>query len=237
MKTIRWSGYDWKTNKPDGGAFHADNPHMWYDDACVRVMTNGMLSLDARYNPHTFLMDGKTYTPEIAIGLVCTKQKFFHGKFEICAKLPQGNWLWPAFWLTGAKTWPPEIDVFEGYSDGKGSYRHFQWTKPCAKYAVKTNAWKNVYPKQKQLGPQQHKAFKNPDAYHWFTMEWRPNEIKLLINNHKVRTFDDKTLLKQMNEQGMYVLLNNGCRNNAKDLKPGYQSSSMFVKSFLYVPY
>lgn len=237
MKYISWSGFEWRTYKPDGGAFHPDNPHMWYDDNCVHVMTNGILSLDARYNPRTFLVDGKTYNPEIGVGLVCTKQTFSYGKFEACIRLPRGGWLWPAFWITGAKTWPPEVDIFEGYSNGSGSYRHFMWTKPCCKFAVKTNAWKNVYPKQKQFGQTQHKAFKDPDKYHYFTLEWKPNKIEILFDSHKVRTFDDKKMLNQMAEQGMKVLINTGCRNDAKNLKLGYQASSMFVKSFIYVPY
>ena len=236
MKTITWMGYSWKTIKPDGGAFHADNPHMWYDDACVHTMTNGILSLDARYNPHKFTIDGKTYNPEIGVGLVTTVNKFSYGKFEVCLRLPRGNWLWPAFWLTGGKTWPPEIDVFEGYSNGKGSYEKFQWTRPCTKYAVRTNAWKGEYPKQKQFGAQQHKAFKNPDSYHYFTMIWKPKEVKLYFDSKEVRKFTDKKLLSQMADGGMHVILNNGCRNDAKDLKLGYAASSMFVKSFIYVP-
>lgn len=236
MKYLTWAGQEWRTYKPDGGPFHPDNPHMWYDDDCVNALADGTLSLDAKYNPKSFNFEGKIYTSEIGVGLVASRKTFYHGKFEACIKLPKGNWLWPAFWVTGAKTWPPEVDIFEGYSDGKGSYRHFMWTKPCCKFAVKTNGWKNVYPDQKQLGQTQHKAFKHPDKYHYFTMVWKPEKIELFYDSHKVRTFDDKKMLSQMNEQGMRVILNNGCRNEAKDLKQGYQPSSMLVKSFIYVP-
>lgn len=39
---------------------------------------------------------------------------FTYGRVEICARMPSGKGLWPAFWLLPAdKTWPPEIDVFE----------------------------------------------------------------------------------------------------------------------------
>ena len=236
MKIVNWMGYKWKSIKPDGGPFHPDNPHMWYDDSCVHVLTSGILALDAKYNPRQFLIDGKVYNPEIAIGLVSSTNAFSFGKFEACIRLPHGAWLWPAFWVSGAKTWPPEVDIFEGYSDKNSSYRNFQWKRPCTKYAVKTNGWKNVYPNQKQFGQQQHKAFKDPDSYHYFTMIWKPKEIKILFDSKEVRKFTDKKMLSQMADQGMRVLLNNGCRNDAKDLKAGYASSSMFVKSFVYTP-
>ena len=236
MKTVNWMGYEWITKKPDGSDFHADNPHMWYWDECARVLTSGVLSLEARYNPKKFVVHGKEYNPEIGIGIVSTKKAFSYGKFEACLKLPQGNWLWPAFWMTGAKHWPPEIDVFEGYSNGSGSYFSYQFFKPCAHFAVRTNAWKGEYPKQKQFGAKQHKAFKRPEEYNYFTMIWEPKKVEIFFNSKLVRTFKDKKLLNQMADGGMKVILNNGCRNDAKNLKMGYVSSSMFVKSFIYEP-
>jgi beta-glucanase (GH16 family) len=237
-KVIRWAGYEWKTEKSPGVSFHEDNPHMWYNDDCTRVLSDGTLSLDAKYMPKKYTdSKGRECYPEIAIGLIRTRKVFWHGKFEIYAKLPQGTWLWPAFWVSGDKTWPPEIDIFEGYSDKKGSYRSFQWNKPCAKYAVKTNAWKNVYPDHKQFGASQHKAFKRPNDFNYFTMEWTKDKVNIFYNSHLVRTFDDHKLIQQMNEQGVHVLLNNGCANDAKGLDKDYKPSSFLVKSFVYTPY
>ena len=34
----------------------------------------------------------------------------------------EGSNLWPAIWLTNSDTWPPEIDVLEGYSNSKGKW-------------------------------------------------------------------------------------------------------------------
>ena len=39
------------------------------------------------------------------------------------AKLPYGDNLWPAFWMWSWDSWPPEIDIFEGYTNNKTTER------------------------------------------------------------------------------------------------------------------
>ena len=56
------------------------------------------------------------FTIPNAVGLVTTKESWQYGWFEAEIKLPKGTPLWPAFWLSGVHTWPPEIDIFEAYS-------------------------------------------------------------------------------------------------------------------------
>lgn len=49
-------------------------------------------------------------------GAMITSGKYSmrYGYFEVRAKVPKGQGLWPAFWLMpDDKSWPPEIDVFE----------------------------------------------------------------------------------------------------------------------------
>lgn len=239
MKNIKWMGYNWKPRRMNDQEFQGNQQHQWFHEDCVSITNDGMLALGAEYCPKSFVEAGKQYTAEIKAGCCTSKNTFYHGKFEICCKLPKGKWLWPAFWLTGNKTWPPEIDIFEGYSNGSKSYFNFEWSTPFAWYAVKSNAWKNVYPDHKQFGAKQHKAMKDPFKWNYFTMEWRPDSVKIFFNSKLVREFDDKKLLSQMNEQGMRVIINNGCRDDAKskDLKSGYSSSVFLVKSFIYEKY
>lgn len=46
-----------------------------------------------------------------------------YGYFETREKLsPGGVKYWPAFWLSGTDTWPPEIDVFELMDENSSSY-------------------------------------------------------------------------------------------------------------------
>lgn len=53
---------------------------------------------------------------QYASGLLTTKMSFsqLYGFFEVDAKLPSGQGMWPAFWLLPENNaWPPELDVFE----------------------------------------------------------------------------------------------------------------------------
>lgn len=49
---------------------------------------------------------------------------FTYGKVEVCAKLPRGDWLWPAIWLLPTDEqyglWPAsgEIDIMESRGNG-----------------------------------------------------------------------------------------------------------------------
>ena len=50
------------------------------------------------------------------------------GYFEIRARIPQGQGLWPAFWLLRPGQWPPEIDVMEILGHDTGTlYNSVHW--------------------------------------------------------------------------------------------------------------
>lgn len=73
---------------------------------------------------------GKTDTVSYASGLIRTHKtfSFLYGRVEVTARLPDGDWCWPAIWLTTTKNdfgpWPlsPEIDIMESYGNREGLY-------------------------------------------------------------------------------------------------------------------
>lgn len=65
----------------------------------------------------TRVFDGKEYPWKV--GYVSSVGTFKYGEFTFRFVLPKGRNLWPALWLTDARTWPPEIDVVEGWTNDR----------------------------------------------------------------------------------------------------------------------
>ena len=106
----RWNTcYPWDKD----GCTNAGNHELeWYlpDEVLVE---NGALRLRARQNPVKG-SDGNSYP--YTSGMVSSHDKFSltYGYIEMRAKMPEGQGLWPAFWLLPqTREWPPEIDVLE----------------------------------------------------------------------------------------------------------------------------
>ena len=112
MRTFEWCGYEWITQER-WGQIHPEKSHWWYDESCVSVDKQNHLHLKTKYNPKRF--EELNLTSPIGVGLVSCTNKFKYGVFSIEAKLPHGKNLWPAFWMWSWDSWPPEIDVFEGW--------------------------------------------------------------------------------------------------------------------------
>ena len=109
---MEWEGYDWQIGER-WGIIHPNKPICYYDKDAVKINKKGELELYTHYNPRKF--DGKTVNT--GVGLINCKEKFEYGRFDIDIKLPKGPSLWPAFWMWSYNFWPPEIDVFEAYSN------------------------------------------------------------------------------------------------------------------------
>ena len=228
---ISWSNYDWITKLSREPRYNDTKRKFWYDGSCVNVDATGRLHLTTQRSPKQFPI-GK---PIIGAGLISSVQSFSHGIFNIQCIFPKGKYLWPAFWGIGAQSWPPEIDVFEGYSDKNGSYAKFDIFNPFAKWCVETNAWYGTPNNPKNIGSKQHSQLKNDpsSAYEYYTLEWTPDQMKLIFGSKEVRIIKDKEILSKFNDQGLTIILNNGVTNDAADLD-SHISSDFIVNYFSY---
>ena len=88
-------------------AWPYNNEQQYYSSANATV-ANGMLTILSTNQPN----GGRAYTS----ARIETGDRFSQafGRFEMRAKLPKTQGIWPAFWLLPQPTgWPPEIDIME----------------------------------------------------------------------------------------------------------------------------
>jgi beta-glucanase (GH16 family) len=106
----------WKTEFYFGGhSLPSNGEQEYYADPSSGVnpfhVQDGSLDIHAQPGDNP---DGQAYTS----GMITTEGTFSqtYGYFEIGATLPEGQGMWPAFWLLPAdKSWPPELDVLEAF--------------------------------------------------------------------------------------------------------------------------
>lgn len=113
----------WMTSYPYGGeaarTLTGNNEAEYYSDSSVGVNpfsnTNGVLTISATPAP----AGSNPYNLPYDSGLITTYGSFSqtYGYFEVNAKLPAEQGLWPAFWLLPANNvYSSELDVFEQVS-------------------------------------------------------------------------------------------------------------------------
>ena len=105
-----------------------------------------------------------------------------YGKFEICAKLPEGDGTWPAIWMLAANdvygNWPDsgEIDIMESIGKDPGYVRG----------SLQMNAYNFKTPDQKT---QLLKVSDLYSQYHIYGLLWTPNKIELSVDGHVYFTY------------------------------------------------
>jgi len=236
MDNITWSGHEWLT-KERWGRVHPDKSFCWYDPECVNVDNKGYLHLTTDKSPNEIQhYNGKTYKPNLGTGLICSVEDFSYGRFEIEAMMPRGRNKWPAFWLWGSETWPPEIDILEGYTDKRNGYLKFNRFNPLGFWNLQTNLWTHgIGEKNYNLRAKTHFfGFKNP-AKHFlkYSLLWLPDKISISFNDYLVREITDKDTLAYFNDQKMRVVINNHFQ---KDSDRDFYSDFV-IKQFRYTPY
>ena len=257
MEKIQWMGYEWLTQERWGNV-HPDLPEKWNDPSAIKIDEDGTLHLYARPNPKQIEIvtdwsteppTKKIVNPTVGFGLISCTTQFGWGTFEVEAKMPKGPYTWPAFWCWAFESYPPEIDMFESYSNKRGSYFRWQIESLIGKFwRVNTNIHLRDHVKgarpggtkedpRWQLGAKGHwLGFKSPDkVFYKYKLVWTPDEISIYFRDRRVRHITDKEVLKQFENRTMNIILNNSVQDEYLDTD--MPETEFIVKYFKYTPY
>ena len=114
-----------------------------------------------------------------------------YGYFEMSARIPAGNGLWPAFWLLSSdQSWPPEIDVLEVLGEAPSvAHMTYHWRDGAGMHLGDGSEYRGVDLSQ---------------DFHTYAVDWRPGSVVWYIDGveRKRHTGSDVT------GNPMYILAN-----------------------------
>jgi len=230
---IKFCGYDWLTQER-WGIIHPEKSYVWYDESSVIQNSNEELILVSKYSPKYF--DELGIESKMGIGLISCTEKFTYGRFDLEVMLPHLPYSWPSFWMWSWSNWPPEIDVFEGYSDNKGSYDVTLWDKLFKKHHNRLE--NNVHIRENNIKldfPTKIPKFSNNNLsqeFNIYSLIWAKNVIEFYINDKIVRSITDKKVLSRFDDNNMNVVINNSLYKSHPNHKNN--TGKMIVKNFKY---
>ncbi len=233
MNEIEWSNYKWIPQER-WGQIHPEKSHWWYDPTQIEIQNN-ILKLKTGYNPKYF--DELKITSNIGVGLVSCLTEFSYGIFEIEAKLPFGKNLWPAFWMYSWYSWPPEIDILEGYSDKTPNYQNKKSIFNIfgtSVYDIETNLHYRENETNQNIGGRKNRFRIDPTKnFIKYSCDWSEEHIRFYYDNILIREITDKKILSKFDGHKMNVIINNGVTSFVNREKP--PQSSFDIKYFKYV--
>jgi hypothetical protein len=107
-----------------------------------------------------------------------------YGKVEVVAKLPRGDWLWPAIWMAPLDqvygSWPlsGEIDIMEARGNGPS------YPAQGFNFVRSTLTWGPLPAVTARLfGWQSLKRSSYAQNFHTYTLEWTENFIKIYVDS------------------------------------------------------
>jgi beta-glucanase (GH16 family) len=223
------------------GWFHPDYLHQYYGTGeTFSYIKDGKLNLETRYQPIHVI---KSELPEwqqseklpdefdldYGVGLIHSKNSWQYGWFTADIKLPVGKYLWPAFWLAGVNSWPPEIDIFEGYTLNDTNYLKkflgfkLKWWKiqPNAHYGSVDDGSKKMW------GTYDVPTYKATENFIEYALHWEKDFIKIYYAGKLVMKITDPNVLTWFNgeKDQQQIILGNG--TNFKNEK--VDNSIMYV--------
>ena len=230
---IKFCGYDWITEER-WGKIHPEKSYVWYDESAVVSKSDTEISLLSKYSPKYF--EDIDVESKMGIGLISCTHKFDYGRFDLEVMLPDLPFSWAAFWMWSWSDWPPEIDVFEAYSDKIGSYELSKWSKFFKKQNSRLET--NVHVRESGVKldfPKKPNKFSDIDLryeFNKYSVVWLPESISFYINDKLIRVIDDYAIVSQFANHKLNVVINNSLYD--VHLIHKIKVGEMAIKNFKY---
>ncbi|XP_021378188.1 beta-1,3-glucan-binding protein-like [Mizuhopecten yessoensis] len=175
--------------------FTVDNPH--FDEA---KLYNGEMDLRSLWQTCTFSgFDGCHKTanghgeilPPVLSGKITTNFAFTYGRVNVRAKIPKGDWIWPAIWLIPSDShyggWPRsgDIDIIESRGNTKAV---INGVNQGVNQLVSKLNWGPDYRHNAADKTTEYarKSVGDWHGWHTYSMEWTPDHIITLVDNVEI---------------------------------------------------
>lgn len=227
LDTTKWS-YQIGTGSQYGLDGWGNNERQYYTEDNLSLK-DGYLVIEAKKENK----EGMKYTSS-RIRTISDNETLYsvkYGRIESRIKLPEGNAVWPAFWMLPASTkygaWPNsgEIDIMEARGRINNEFcgtLHYGTDFQNHKYSGKTY----VFPEGKTYS----------DDFHTYAVEWEPGCIKWLIDGEVFNTIIDwsnDSAFPAPFDEPFYIILNLALGgqfdSEAQDPDADFTSAKMIV--------
>ena len=222
---IDLSLWSFEVNAQGGG----NNEAQYYTDRSDNArIENGALVIEARSEQYT----GGEGTRDYTSARLRTKYKgdWLYGRFEARIRLPEGQGIWPAFWMLPTDnvygTWPAsgEIDIMELVGHESNVVHG-------------TLHYGGIYPHHTYTGDSVTITDPFSADFHTFAVEWEPGEIRWYVDEQHTQTqtswYTTEGVFPAPFDQRFHLILNVAVGGNW----PGYPDSSTQFPQQMVVDY
>lgn len=215
----------WRLGQP-WGFFHPGNLSQYYDTEgketyidkeglVLELKHRGIKIEKSKLSPWLQNADlPESFIIPNSVGLVSTLGAWQYGWFSAEIKLPKGKGLWPAFWLGGKYTWPPEIDIFEAYSKLTEDYQGSLLFMKIPHMRIQPNLHYGIVEdgSKKMWGSYNIPVSDATERFVQYVCHWEKDFIRIYYDGVMVFEVTDKRVLKWFNreEAEQFIIINNG---------------------------
>lgn len=194
---------NWNFQEEDAGRFN-EEWQSYTNSPENAYIQDGHLVIEAKHISHKHGMNQYTSARLNTAG----KQSWTYAKISARIKLPEGQGIWPAFWMLGANIdenggdtpWPKcgEIDILElyGFKDDAAIEVNAHYADQSGKHA--------------NMGAETYKLEKGKfsDDFHVFDLEWTKKSLTWFVDGNQVASMPiDQAYLSEFHKP-FFILLN-----------------------------